>query len=180
MLDRSPNSPRASAKPSCTSPRRVRKRSNICDCYSEKQVDRASGKAFALPGYGGLRKSGRTAVQDSLRLKNRLFFFRAGKLALYQHSTTAHRSFLEYAPIRFAFMGAFQWGQISCSFLYLLLVIGSCSFLYLLLSIKSLEQFGRHRVRATSQLFCPERGLHSLFFFLSSFFLFFPHVCVPS
>ena len=72
MLDRPLNSPRASAKPSCNSPRRVRKRSNNCDCYSEKQVDRASGKAFALPGYGGLRRSGRTAVQDSLRLKNRL------------------------------------------------------------------------------------------------------------
>ena len=72
MLARPPNSPRASAKPSCNSPRRVRKRSNNCDCYSEKQVDRVSGKAFALPGYGGLRRSGRSAVQDSLRLKNRL------------------------------------------------------------------------------------------------------------
>ena len=81
---RPPNSPLASAKPSCNSPRRVRKRSNNCDCYSEKQVDRASGKAFALPGYGGLRRSGRTSVQDSLRLKNRSFFFRAEKLALYQ------------------------------------------------------------------------------------------------
>ena len=90
---------RASAKPSCNSPRRVRKRSNNCDCYSEKQVDRARGKAFALPGYGGLRRSGRTVVQDSLRLKNRCFFFRAGKLALYQHLTTAHRSFLEHASI---------------------------------------------------------------------------------
>ena len=99
MLDRPSNSPLASAKPSCNSPRRVRKRSNSCDCYSEKQVDRASGKAFALPGYGGLRRSGRTAGQDSLRLKNRLFFFRAEKLALYQHSTTAHRSFLEHASI---------------------------------------------------------------------------------
>ena len=99
MLDRPPNSPRASAKPSCNSPRRVRKHSNNWDCYSEKQVNRASGKAFALPGYGGLRRSERTAVQDSLRLENRLFFFRAGKLVLYQHSTTAHRSFLEHASI---------------------------------------------------------------------------------
>ena len=99
MLDRPPNSPLASAKPSCKSPRRVRKRSNSCDCYGEKQVDRASGKAFALPGYGGLRRSGSTAVQDSLRLKNRIFFVRAGNLALYQHSTTAHRSFLEHASI---------------------------------------------------------------------------------
>ena len=100
MLDRPPNSPRASAKPSCNSPRRVRKRRNNCDGYSEKQVDRASGKAFALPGYGGLRRSGRTAVQDSLRLKKRLlFFFRARKLSLYQHSTTAHRSFLKHASI---------------------------------------------------------------------------------
>ena len=99
MLDRPPNSPRASAKPSCNSPRRVRKHSNNWDCYSEKQVNRASGKAFALPGYRGLRRSERTAVQDSLRLENRLFFFRAGKLLLYQHSTTAHRSFLEHASI---------------------------------------------------------------------------------
>ena len=72
---RPPNSPLASAKPSCNSPRRVRKRSNNSDCYSEKKGDRASGKAFALPGYGGLRRSGRISVQDSLRLKNRLLSF---------------------------------------------------------------------------------------------------------
>ena len=97
MLDRPPNSPRASAKTSCNSPRRVRKRSNNCDCYSEKQVDRASGKAFALPGYGGLRRSRRTAVQDSLRLKNRLLFFLGRKTRTI--STFDHRSFLEHASI---------------------------------------------------------------------------------
>ena len=72
-------------------------------------------------------------------------------------------------------MGAFQWGQISCPFLYLLLGIESFPFLYLLLSIESLEQLERHRARVTSQLFCPEGGLHSCFFFLffSSFFVFF-------
>ena len=101
MLDRPPNSPRARAKPSCDSPRRVRKRSNNCDCYSEKRVVRASGKAFALPGYGGLRRSGRTAVQDSLRLKKPALhsrnrsFFSGRKLGLYQHF--ARRSI--YSPM---------------------------------------------------------------------------------
>ena len=104
MLDRPPKSPLASAKPSCNSPRRVRKRSNNCDCCSEKQLDRASGKAFALPGYGGLRRSGRTSVQDSLQLKNRLFFFRAEKLAPYQQIDHRSLNFLStHRSIRLQF-----------------------------------------------------------------------------
>ena len=148
MLDRPPNSPRASAKPSYNFPRRVRKRSNNCDCHSEKQVDRASGKAFALPGYGGLRRSGRTAVQHSLRLKNRLFFF-GPKNSHYinirpphtAHFLSTHRSVrlhnsltcmgnrTDFCIDMIAFMGArtdtLQWGQISCSLLYLLLSISA-------------------------------------------------------
>ena len=113
------NSPLASAKPSCNSPRQVRKRSNNCDCYSEKQVDRASGKAFALPGYGGLRRSGRTSVQDSLRLKNRLFFFRAEKLSLYQQIDRRSRARTDPFRLILTFMGVqtdtLQWRHISCS-----------------------------------------------------------------
>ena len=154
MLDRPPNSPRASAKPSCNSPRRVRKRSNNCDCYSEKQVDRASGKAFALPGYRGLRRSGRTAVQDSLRLKNRLhsrnrsiFFGPEARTISTNQSPLAqffeHASI--YSPSIRSRMGAqtytLQWGQISCSLLYLLRSIGS------------LEQFGT-RSRSSYERVC--------------------------
>ena len=148
MLDRPPNSPRASAKPSCNSPRWVRKRSNNWDCYSEKQVNRASGKAFALPGYGGLRRSERTAVQDSLRLENRLFFL-GSENSYYinirpphtAHLLSTHRSVRLHNSLTcmenrtdfridlIAFMGArtdtLQWGQIFCSLLYLLLSISA-------------------------------------------------------
>ena len=67
-------------------------------------------------------------------------------------------------------MGAFQWGQISCPFLYLLLGIGSFPFLYLLLSIESLEQFGKSSRSSYEPAFLPE-GRPSLLF-LFPFFLF--------
>ena len=168
ILERPPNSPLASVKPNCNSPRRVRTRSNNCDCYSEKQVDSASGKAFALPGYGGLRRFGRTSVQDSPRLKKTIFSCR--KFGLYQHSLAAlehakrelggglhwqhktqdknrllsstHRSIrLQFARRMGAQTDTLQWRHIYCPFLYLLLGIGSFPFLYLPLSIGSLEQF---------------------------------------
>ena len=114
---RPPNSPLASAKPSCNFPRRVRKRSNNCNCYSENKVDSASGKAFALPGYGGLRRSGRTSVQDSLRLKKR--FFRAGNLGytnIRSPLSSTHRSIrLQFARRMGAQMDTLQWRHISCS-----------------------------------------------------------------
>ena len=130
---RPPNSPLASAKPSCNSPRRVRKRSNNCDCYSEKQVDRASGKAFALPGYGGLRRSGRTSAQDSLRLKNRFVFFRAEKLALYQQIDRRSRARTDPFRLHSRLHGSAN-GYASME-TYLLFA------LYLLRSIGSLGQF---------------------------------------
>ena len=72
-------------------------------------------------------------------------------------------------------MGAFQWGQISCSFLYLPLSIGSCSFLYLLLSIESLEQFGTSSRSSYEPAFLPEGrpSLPFLFLFFSLRFSFF-------
>ena len=157
---RPPNSPLASAKPSCNSPRRVRKRSNNYDCYSEKQVDRASGKAFALPGYGGLRRSGRTSVQDSLRLKNRLFFFRAEKLALYQQIDRRSRARTD--PFR---LHGSANGYASME-TYLLFA------LYLLRSIGSLGQFWRDRARAMNEL----AGLETFVSVLFSC----SQVCIPS
>ena len=116
---RPPNRPLASAKPICNSPRRVRKRSNNCDCYSEKQADRASGKAFALPGYGGLRRSGRTSVQDSLRLKNRSFFFgpkNSHYINIRSPLSSTHRSIrLQFARRMGAQTDTLQWRHISCS-----------------------------------------------------------------
>ena len=164
MLDRPPNSPRASAKPSCNSPRRVRKRSNNCDCYSEKQVDRASGKEFALPGYGGLRRSGRTAVQDKKRfaLTQSIIFFRVGSKNYINKPITARSIFRAridlFAFNSLAFMGAqtdtLQWGQISCSLLYLLRSIGS------------LEQFGTRSRSSYEPAFWPGSLLFRFFFMI--------------
>ena len=187
MLDRPPNSPRASEKPSCNSPRRVRKRSNSCDCYSEKQVDRASGKAFALPGYGGLQRSRRTAVQDNLRLKNAaekpIIIFFGPENSHYinirpphtAHFLSTHRSVrlhnsltcmgnrTDFCIDLIAFMGdqtdTLQWGQISCSLLYLLRSIGP------------LEQFGT-RSRSSYERACWIGDFRFVFVFCFCFPMF--------
>ena len=98
MLDRSPTSSRLSAKPSCNSPCRVRKRSKNCDCYSEKRVVRASGQALRLPDMGAYGGLGGRCKTHRFALTHRLFFSDR-KLGLYQHSTTAQRSILEHVSI---------------------------------------------------------------------------------
>ena len=160
---RPPNSPLASAKPSCNSARRVRKRSNNCDCYSEKQVDSASGRAFALPGYGGLRRCGRTSVQDSLRLKKTIFSCR--KFGRYQHSLAA----LEHASISSPSLRSPHGSANGYASMETYLLFA----LYLLRSIGSLEQF-ETRPRSSYERACQERGRSFRFCFLLS------HVCVPS
>ena len=112
----------------------------------------------------GSRGAPAGSTRQSSRLKDcshaPIYFFSGRKFELYQHRSS-HA--LEHAPIRFAFILAFmgaqtdtlQWGQISCSLLYLLR------------SIESLEQFGT-RSRSSYERACWIGDFRFVFVFVFS------------
>ena len=108
-----------------------------------------------LRSYGGLRRSGRTSVQDSLRLKKTIFSAR--KFGLYQQSLTDLEHASIYLPSTRSPHGSAN-GYASME-TYLLFA------LYLLRSIGSLEQF-ETRPRSSHERACQDRGGSFRFCFL--------------